>query len=82
MRTPEQGTPDFRKLPNSQQFRTEGRLDSQDHVCPALRTNKDLNSLTWRFMRSYKWGYRAPNMSYKYSYPTYNPNYNYPSTSK
>ena len=30
---------------------------------------------TWRFMGSYKWGYKSPNM---YSYPTYNPVYNYP----
>ena len=34
--------------------------------------------LTWRFMGSYKWGYKSPNMGYKYSYPTYNPTYNYP----
>ena len=29
-------------------------------------------------MGSYKWGYKSPNMTYKYSYPTYNPIYNYP----
>ena len=23
-------------------------------------------------MGSYKWGYKTPNMGYKYSYPTYN----------
>ena len=34
--------------------------------------------LTWRFMGSYKWGYKSPNMSYKYTYPTYNSTYNYP----
>ena len=33
---------------------------------------------TWRFMGSYKWGYKSPNMGYTYSYPTYNPTYNYP----
>ena len=33
---------------------------------------------TWRFMGSYKWGYKSPNMGYKYSYPTYNPTYSYP----
>ena len=27
----------------------------------------------------YKWGYKSPNMGYKYSYPTYNPTYNYKS---
>ena len=27
----------------------------------------------WRFVGSYKWGYKSPNMSYKYSSPTYNP---------
>ena len=31
-----------------------------------------------RFMGSYKWGYKSPNMGYKYSYPTYNPTYKYP----
>ena len=30
---------------------------------------------TWRFMGSYKWGYKSPSM---YSYPTYNPIYNSP----
>ena len=30
---------------------------------------------TWRFMGSYKWGYKSPNMGYNYSYPTYNPSY-------
>ena len=29
-------------------------------------------------MGSYKWGYKSPNMGYKYSYPTYSPTYNYP----
>ena len=29
-------------------------------------------SYTWRFMASYKWGYKSPKMAYKYSYPTYN----------
>ena len=33
---------------------------------------------TWRFMGTYKWGYKSPNVGYKYSYPTYNPTYNYP----
>ena len=28
---------------------------------------------TWRFMGSYKWGYKARNMGYNY---TYNPTYN------
>ena len=26
---------------------------------------------TWRFMGSYMWGYKSPNMGYNYSYPTY-----------
>ena len=34
--------------------------------------------LAWRFMGSYKWVYKSPNMGYKYSYPTYNPTYYYP----
>ena len=34
-------------------------------------------ALHW-FMGSYKWGYKSPNMGYKYSYPTCNPTYNYP----
>ena len=29
-------------------------------------------------MGGYKWGYKSPNMAYKYSYPNYNPIYNYP----
>ena len=33
---------------------------------------------TWRFMGSYKYGYKSPNRAYNYSYPTYNPTYNYP----
>ena len=33
---------------------------------------------TWRFMGSYKWGYKSPHMSCKYNYPTYNPTYKYP----
>ena len=33
---------------------------------------------TWRFMGSYKWSYKSPNMAYNYSYPTYNPTYKYP----
>ena len=33
------------------------------------------DSPAWRFMGSYKWGYKSPNV---YSYPTYNPTYNYP----
>ena len=32
---------------------------------------------TWRFMGSYKWGYKSPNMGYNYSYPTYNSTYTY-----
>ena len=28
---------------------------------------------TWRFMGSYKWGYKSPNMGYNYGYPNYNP---------
>ena len=33
---------------------------------------------TWRFMDSYKLGYKSPNMGYRYSYPTYNLTYSYP----
>ena len=33
---------------------------------------------TWRFMGSYKRGYKSPFMGYNYSYPTCNPTYNYP----
>ena len=35
-----------------------------------------VRSYTWRFMGSYKYGYKPPNMSYNYSYLTYNPTYN------
>ena len=34
--------------------------------------------LTWRFMGSYTWRYKSPNIGYDYSYPTDNPTYNYP----
>ena len=34
--------------------------------------------ITWRFMGSYKWSYKSPNMGSKYSYPTYKSTYNYP----
>ena len=33
---------------------------------------------TWRFMGSYKYSYKSPNVGYNYSYLTYNPTYNYP----
>ena len=33
---------------------------------------------SWRFMGTYKHGYKSPNMGCNYSYPTYNPTYNYP----
>ena len=26
-------------------------------------------------MGTYRWGYKSPNMGYKYCYPTYNPGY-------
>ena len=39
-------------------------------------------SCTWRFMGSYKWSDKSPNLGYNYSYPTHNPTYNYPGTSK
>ena len=29
------------------------------------------NGLTWRFMGSYKWSFKSPNMGYNYSYPAY-----------
>ena len=28
--------------------------------------------VTWRFMGSYKWGRKSPNMGHNYRYPTYN----------
>ena len=28
---------------------------------------------TWRFMHSYKWSYKSPNMGCNYSYSTFNP---------
>ena len=34
---------------------------------------ESLGLCTWRFMGSYEWGYKSPNMGYKYSDPTYNP---------
>ena len=33
---------------------------------------------TWRFMGSYKWGYKSTNMGDSSSYPTYSPTNNYP----
>ena len=33
---------------------------------------------TWRFMGSYKWAHKSPNIGYTYSFLTYNPTYNYP----
>ena len=41
---------------------------------PALGTVRFLASL----VGSYKWGYKFPNMGYKYRFPTYNPTYTYP----
>ena len=35
-------------------------------------------SSTWRFMGSYKWSYKSPDISYNYSYPAYDLTYNYP----
>ena len=32
----------------------------------------------WRFMGSYKWGYKSPNKGYKYSYLTEHPTENNP----
>ena len=37
-----------------------------------------VDRLTWRFMGSYKWGYKSANKGYKYGYLTYNSTYNYP----
>ena len=34
------------------------------------------NPATWRFMGSYKWGYKSKILGYKYSYLTYSPTYN------
>ena len=34
--------------------------------------------VTWRFMGSYKWSYKSPNMGYNYRYLTYTSTYNYP----
>ena len=31
-----------------------------------------VSRITWRFMGSYKWGYKCLNMGYIYSYPSYN----------
>ena len=31
--------------------------------------------VAFRFMGSYNWGYKSPDMAYKCSYPTYNPTY-------
>ena len=44
----------------------------------ALILTKGQKTAAWRFMGSYKWGYKSPNMDYNYDYPTYNPAYNYP----
>ena len=50
-----------------------GRLDLLQAylVGPARGTGcRVLRQPAWRFMGSHKWGYKSPNMSYKYSYPT------------
>ena len=51
--------------------------------CQVRMENADLKAEfggfhTWRFMGSYKWGYKSLNTSYNHSSPTYNPTYNYP----
>ena len=52
------------------------RLDTEDANIPRQFLPKATHPS--RFMGSYKWGYKSPNMGYKYIYPTYNPYYNYP----
>ena len=49
-------------------------------MCSGIRTTRRQSSCaltswrgpdhTWRFMGSYKWGYKSPNMGYNYNYPT------------
>ena len=52
--------------------------------CQSLQTTMqsppylEFLGVTWRFMGSYKWGYKSPNMGYKYGCLTYNHTYNYP----
>ena len=41
-------------------------------------TKLTLLNPTWRFMGSYKWGYKPLNMGYNYSYSAYNATYTYP----
>ena len=36
----------------------------------ALFQSLGLGSVNWRFIGSYKWGYRSPNVGYNNSYPT------------
>ena len=43
-----------------------------------LSSNPSLCSPTWRFMGSYKYGYKSLIMGFNYRYLTYNPTYNYP----
>ena len=36
------------------------------------------DTTTWRFMGSYKWSYKSPDIGYNYSRPTCNLTYNFP----
>ena len=55
-----------------------GNLDAESKI-PSIESGK---CPTWRFMGSYKSGYKSPNMSYNYSTiivtPTYDPTYRNP----
>ena len=63
-------TQDFCETPQLDQSLLEslqGSTNQPVEACP-----------TWRFMGSYKRGYKSPNIGYRYSYPTYNPIHSYP----
>ena len=57
----------------------EGPCHSFRPVSDRLAENSTVAaSPTWRFVGSFKWGYKSPTMGYNYGCPTYNRTYNYP----
>ena len=63
-------TPTSAAVPHVQGKRTGQAM--MDRWTKAQSSKVRLLASTWRFMGSYKWGYKPPNMGYKCSYPTYN----------
>ena len=67
-----------RPLRNAPDSQPQPSCKSQNKNCaPEATGHPSSQPSTWRFMGSYNWGDKSPNMAYKYSYPTYNPTYNW-----